>query len=168
MTHDTSSSPAESEPCRSGSTTLVTLVSSTCMKATTITDRVMAHLRAAEIGPVSVKVDALTRASPRLLHAYDDVRGHAGPERVRVAELLGVQPDLHRDPLDDLDPVAGGVLGRQEREARAGARREGVHGAVEDLPREGVDLDLGGHARLHPGELGLLEVGEHPHLVQRH
>src|SRR6266850_4899800 len=132
ITHDTSSSPAESEPCRCGSTTLVTLVSRICMKATTITDRVMAHLRAAEIGPVSVKVDALTRASRRLLHADDDVRGHAGPERVRVAELLGVQPDLHRDPLDDLDPVAGGVLGRQEREARAGARREGVHGAVED------------------------------------
>jgi hypothetical protein len=53
MTHETSSSPAESEPCRCGSTTFVTLVSSTCMKATTINDRVMAHLRAAEIGAAS-------------------------------------------------------------------------------------------------------------------
>src|SRR6185295_9303038 len=53
MTHDTSSRPADSEPCRCGSTTLVTLVSSTCMKATTITDSVMAHLRAEEIGAAS-------------------------------------------------------------------------------------------------------------------
>src|SRR5258705_6380706 len=118
MTHGTSASPAESGPCRCGRTTLVPVVSSTRMKATTITDRVMAHLRAAEIGPVSVEVDALTRASRRLLHADDDVRGHAGPERVRGSELLGVQPDLHRDPLDDLDPGSGGVLGRPEREAR--------------------------------------------------
>src|SRR5216683_4621785 len=165
MTHDTSSSPAESEPCRCGSTTLVTLVSSTCMKATTITDSVMAHLRAGEIGPPSAG-DALTRGSRRLLHADDDVRGHAGPERERIAEVLGVQPDLHRNPLHDLDPVAGGVLGGQQREARAGARAEGVHGAVEDLARKGVDLDLGGHARLHARELGLLEVGEHPDLVR--
>src|SRR5713101_4456713 len=50
MTHDTSSSPADSEPCRCGSTTLVTLVSRICMKATTMTVRVMAHFRAGEIG----------------------------------------------------------------------------------------------------------------------
>src|SRR5713226_2808579 len=102
MTHETSSSPAESEPCRCGSTTLVTLVSSTCMNATTITDRVMAHLRAEEIGPPSLG-DALTRpTSPALLHLDDDVRRHPGPEGERIAELLGVQPDLHRDALDDL------------------------------------------------------------------
>src|SRR5258705_4972237 len=123
MTHDTSSSPAESEPCRCGSTTLVTLVSSTCMKATTITDRVMAHLRAAEIGPVSVKVDALTRASRRLLYADDDVRGHAGPEPVRGAELPARQPDLQPDPLDDRYPAARSLLRRPEPEARAPARR---------------------------------------------
>ena len=50
ITHETSSSPAESEPCRCGSTTLVTLVSRICMKATTMTVRVMAHFRPAEIG----------------------------------------------------------------------------------------------------------------------
>src|SRR5215468_7131814 len=156
MTHDTSSSPAESEPCRCGSTTLVTLVSSTCMNATTITDKVMAHLRAEETVPPSVN-GAVTRG--RLLHPDDHVGRHPGPERMRVAELLGVEPDLHRDALHDLHPVAGSVLGRQQREARAGARAERIDGAVEDPARERVDLDRGRHARLHPRELRLLEVG---------
>src|SRR5574342_1098717 len=135
MTHDTSSRPADSEPCRCGSTTLVTLVSSTCMKATTITDRVMAHLRAGAIGAASC-VGATGRR--RLPHPDDDVGGHPGPQDVGIAELPGIQPDLHRNALDDLDPVPGGVLGRQQREARAGPGAERVDGAVEDLTRERV------------------------------
>ena len=47
MTHATSSTPAESEPCMWGSATLVTLVSSTCMTATTMTEKVSSHLRLA-------------------------------------------------------------------------------------------------------------------------
>src|SRR5215813_10753008 len=43
ITQETSSSPADSEPCRCGRITLVTLVSRICMKATTITVTVMAH-----------------------------------------------------------------------------------------------------------------------------
>src|SRR5215831_19820725 len=50
ITHETSSSPAESDPCKCGRTTLVTLVSRICMKATTMTVKVMAHFRAEEIG----------------------------------------------------------------------------------------------------------------------
>ena len=49
-THDISSMPADSEPCMWGSATLVTLVSSTCMTVTIITDSVMAQRRAGEIG----------------------------------------------------------------------------------------------------------------------
>ena len=50
MTHDTSSSPAESEPCRCGRTTFVTLVSRICMNATTMTVKVMAHFWVEETG----------------------------------------------------------------------------------------------------------------------
>src|SRR5262245_5823928 len=53
MTHDASSSPADSDPCRCGRMTLVTLVSRICMKATTMTVKVMAHFRVGEIGTVS-------------------------------------------------------------------------------------------------------------------
>src|SRR4030095_10326495 len=48
ITHDASSSPADSDPCRCGRMTLVTLVSRICMKATTMTVKVMAHFRAGE------------------------------------------------------------------------------------------------------------------------
>src|SRR5262247_4635995 len=54
ITHETSSSPAESEPCRCGRTTLVTLVSRICMKATTITVNVMAHFWAEGTGASGV------------------------------------------------------------------------------------------------------------------
>ena len=54
MTHDTSSSPAESEPCRCGRTTFVTLVSRICMNATTMTVKVMAHFWVEETGASGV------------------------------------------------------------------------------------------------------------------
>jgi hypothetical protein len=53
MTHETSSSPAESDPCRCGRITLVTLVSRICMKATTMTVSVVSHLRVEETGGAS-------------------------------------------------------------------------------------------------------------------
>src|SRR5262245_44130603 len=62
ITHDTSSSPADSDPCRWGRMTLVQLVSRICMKATTMTVTVMAHLRAAEMG---ASADAVVNAGGR-------------------------------------------------------------------------------------------------------
>src|SRR5262245_26455351 len=53
ITQEASSSPADSVPCRCGRITLATLVSRICMKATTMTVKVMAHLCAGEIGAVS-------------------------------------------------------------------------------------------------------------------
>jgi hypothetical protein len=82
--------------------------------------------------------------------------------------VTGVEHDLHRHPLDDLDPVAGGILGRQQREAGTGAGADRVHHAAEPLAREAVDFDLRLHAGPHARQLRLLEVGEHPHFVQRH
>src|ERR1700752_3857401 len=50
MTHDISSMLAEKLPCMCGSATLVMLVSSTCITVTIMTEKVIAHLRAALIG----------------------------------------------------------------------------------------------------------------------
>ena len=50
ITHEASSSPADSVPCRCGRMTLATLVSRICMKATTITVSVMAHFCVAGMG----------------------------------------------------------------------------------------------------------------------
>src|SRR5215471_16239239 len=63
ITQETSSSPADIDPCRCGRMTLVTLVSRICMKATTMTVKVMAHFRAAEISGSADGV--VTRGSRR-------------------------------------------------------------------------------------------------------
>src|SRR5687768_1944821 len=51
MTHATSSTLADSEPCMWGSATLVTLVSSTCITATTMTENVSSHFRPGDSSP---------------------------------------------------------------------------------------------------------------------
>src|SRR5215813_1319397 len=61
ITHETSSSPADIDPCRCGRMTLVTLVSRICMKATTMTVRVMAHFRVAEIWGASGTGDVIVQ-----------------------------------------------------------------------------------------------------------
>ena len=86
ITHETSSSPADSDPCRCGSTTLVTLVSRICMKATTMTVRVMAHFRPAEIGGGSAcggrhADKASVSAAPRI---------RAGTSRCSQVTMVGV------------------------------------------------------------------------------
>ena len=59
ITHDTSSSPADSDPCKCGKMTLVTLVSRICMKATTMTVTVMAHFRVEEVEGASGAGDVI-------------------------------------------------------------------------------------------------------------
>src|SRR5690349_18496351 len=49
-------------------------------------------------------------------------RAHADAKR-RLAGKV-VELNDHRNALDDLDPVAGGVLRREKREARAGGRAD--------------------------------------------
>src|SRR5207249_9195029 len=50
ITHDISSTLAESEPCMCGRATFVTLVSRICMTVTSMTEKVISHFRAAESG----------------------------------------------------------------------------------------------------------------------
>src|SRR6266849_1730009 len=56
MTQVTSSTPADSEPCMCGSTTLVTLVSRTCMTVTSMAESVMSHFCAPEKSPAAAAV----------------------------------------------------------------------------------------------------------------
>src|SRR5438552_3689063 len=65
MTHEPWSRPADSEPCRCGRITLVTLVSRICMKATTITVSVIAHFCVGDTdGASGVATDAVMIGSP--------------------------------------------------------------------------------------------------------
>jgi len=70
--------------------------------------------------------------------------------------------EAYRQTLNDLYPIAGGVLGRQQRKGqpRAGAQ-------TFDLRREsnvgiGIDLDCRLLTRPHMSELGLFEIGLDP------
>ena len=78
-----------------------------------------------------------------------------------------VEDDLDRHALHHLDVVAGGVLGRQQAEAGAGAGLQTVDVAVQRPTGIGVDGDLHRLARTHVGKLRLLEVGRHPRPADR-
>ena len=84
-------------------------------------------------------------------------------------ELLGIERDAHRHALHDLDPVAGRILRRQEREGRTGTGAEAGDRAVEEQARA---VQVGGEshrlANPHALELRLLEVRIDPHLIERH
>jgi hypothetical protein len=82
--------------------------------------------------------------------------------RIVVGEL-----DAHRQALDDLDEVAGGVL-RQQGEGLAGAHGEAADAALELLAAAvHVHLQLDALADAQVGELRLLEVGLDPDLGHR-
>src|SRR5271165_342319 len=92
-----------------------------------------------------------------------DVGVHGEPDLQRVGgELLRVEGDAHRQPLDDLDPVPGGVLRRNDRQRGAGAAREADDPpVVDDVVAVEVARQLGGLAGADLGELNFLEVGVH-------
>src|ERR1019366_4465866 len=65
---------------------------------------------------------------------------HPGPQQVLLRDILWhANPD--RKPLHDLGEVAGGVVGRQQREHRAGGGRDAVDDARELAMAVGIDRD---------------------------
>src|ERR1700730_1744763 len=83
--------------------------------------------------------------------------------------LMRIERNAHRHPLHDLDPVAGGVLSREQRERRARTRTESGHLA---MITEAATVEVGsqGHrlSDAHAGELRLPEVRVDPYRIQRH
>src|ERR1700691_5721828 len=108
-----------------------------------------------------VEASMVLRAWRRSLH--HDFRFDRNPERQRN---VGIEPfiddDLHRHALNDLDEVAGGVLGREGRELRTGAELDAVDMALQPQLRIGIDPDRDVLAGPHVDELALLEVGGDP------
>ena len=91
----------------------------------------------------------------------------ADPQRMG-GELLRIERDAHRHALHHLDPVAGGVLRRQQRERGAGAGAEALDRAVVvDLLAVDVGLELDRLADAQLAQLAFLEVGVDPDLVER-
>jgi hypothetical protein len=86
-----------------------------------------------------------------------------------ILQFGRVQRNAHRHALDDLDPVAAGILRRQQGKGIAGARTQSHHLAVIG---DAATIDVGCHRRrladAHVGQLHFLEIGVHPDMVQRH
>ena len=88
-------------------------------------------------------------------------------QRMR-GEFLRVERNAYWNALDHLDPVAGGILRRQQREGRAGTgAKTGNLAVVCDLAAVDIGNELDRLTDAHRRELRLLEVGVDPHLVER-
>jgi len=85
--------------------------------------------------------------------------------RVRI-ELL--EMESHRQALDDLDPVAGGVFSRQQRKGEPRAWTETIYARVKHDIGTCIDLDRRRSPRPHTSQLGLLEIRLDPDPVGRH
>ena len=89
-----------------------------------------------------------------------DVGAHAGAQAGHV--LIGVEAEAQRNALHDLDPIAAGVLRRQDRELRAGAGRDRTDGAMPFPAGERVDRHRRGQAGVNVGQVGFLRVAVDP------
>src|SRR5215471_21835461 len=95
---------------------------------------------------VSVWIKEYLRIGRSLVHVHGHHHRLSGAEDHALRD--GVERDPDRDALGNLHEVAGGVIGREEREARTGAPGQAVHLAV-DRPSVGVDVHVRRLTRAH-------------------
>src|SRR5262245_3084659 len=152
-THETSSTPADSEPCMWGSVTLVTLLSRICMTVSGITEKVIAHFSAWDSSR------SLTR------RAYLQPPPHATfAARALVTARATIDTAALRDPGPSPRlPAAGrrtGALGKKRPDIHESPRRLGVPRGRSSPWRAEHDPRLpgrrlgGGLRRPRPGQAG--------------
>ena len=69
-----------------------------------------------------------------------------------------VQNNLYRNALNNLYKIAGGILGRKEREIRASSALKAVDVPPQPQVGKGVNRNYDGLTSLHVSELSLFEV----------
>ena len=107
-------------------------------------------------------------ANPHVADVHLGFHGQPDLQRVR-SDFVRIEADPHGYALHDLDPIARGVLSRQQRKSRARPRSKTGHGA---MVMDAVTVQVGcqgyGLTDTHAGKLWLLEVGIHPQTLCRH
>ena len=99
-------------------------------------------------------------------HVNLSIHRQAHPQRV-VGNLFRIQRNAHRHALHDLDPVAGGILRRQQRKRRARAHAETCNRAfVFNLLAVQVSHQRHRLANPDVAQLDFLEVGIDPDLLE--
>jgi hypothetical protein len=129
-----------------GSATLAIVVSNACMMVVNMTDMVtkprcepseFAAGMAAAIMVVSSEREPEHATAMTGIDFHDSTETRAQLRHsVRDREL-----NPYRHPLHDLDPVAGGILSRDDRELRARRRTQTVHGTLPGEVGIGIDMD---------------------------
>ena len=123
-----------------GSATLAMVVSSTCSSTAIITP--MVTIIRWPVGSTCVGLAGRVAIGAVTSFLVEIDRGgdrQAGDHRLR---RIAVERDPDRHALGHLDPIAVGVLGREQREFAAGAGADALDMCGELLARVGVDLDL--------------------------
>src|SRR6195952_373216 len=107
------------------------------------------------------------RGSAGLVDVNPGPRRHARQQPLQQRLAL-VERNPHRDALHHLGKIAGGVVGRKQRELRAAGRRNALDLAAQRLVRKGIDGDLDRLTGFYPRQLSLLVIGDHVHIRKRH
>ena len=105
------------------------------------------------------------RHAPRMPRVDADLDAHPRSQ-LRAAFVARINAHAHRDPLHDLDPVAAGVLRRQELKFLGSGRANALDGAVPFPVRIGVY----GYRNRLPGQdmrqFGFFRVGIDPDVIR--
>src|SRR5580704_149810 len=188
--HVLSSWPAERLPAICGSDTLAMLVSSTSMNVASVTVRAM--IQGLTAGRHAAASFIVTEAAPiicfdpfilfmiclSILFIYlicqsylstllinPDLRydRHSRPEFMSLGLAL-VEHNLHRNALHHFDVVAGGILGRQQAEARSAGSGNGIDMPLISLAGR-IDGNVSRQTRFHVPKLRLLKVSCDPKIT---
>src|ERR1700722_10652133 len=167
--HAPSSKPSEKAPRISGNPTEVSRLSKLARKEPSSTAPTANSGRGPtpprERGPWSVVV--LFPAIRRF--AGVNFGDHRHPRQQALQQRLSlVERNPNRDTLNHLGEIAGRVIRRQQCELRSARGRDSLDTAMQPLVRETIDGHVDGLAGFHPGQLGLLVVGNDIDIGQRH
>ena len=110
----------------------------------------------------------LERMKPGAAMASVDPRGDTDAGEQRLVRIDLIKLEAHRQTLDNLDPIAGRILGRQDREIRSGARTHADDVRLELAIRISVDVDRCLLTRTHVSEAGFAEIRLDPDAPARH
>src|SRR6202171_808116 len=103
------------------------------------------------------------RERPAMAGVDRGIGAHAGLQLLYVL-VMAVEIDSHRHALHHLDEVSGGVLRRQDREWRAGARAQRTYDSLEHMIGERVNVDSDRLSHRDIGEIRFLRIGVDPGL----
>src|SRR5689334_12317299 len=85
--------------------------------------------------------EAEQRSQRTMMASVDrGVGAHAGLQLLHIP-VVAVEIDSDRHALHHLDEIARGILRRQDRELRAGARAQRADSALEGVIRKSIDID---------------------------